>query len=455
MEEVKEISKAKALPPSPEKEHFIFKNAYYMANWPLDFLFENYDTMGPIYWVKSPIRKIAVLNDPECIRHVLQENNRNYVKSFGYDPLKLLLGNGLLTSEGDFWRQQRRMAQPSFHKEKLAAIVDTMITSTGLMLQRWEKLEGVELNISAEMNRIALDIVSKSLFISNVEDEIDKISTWVTVAIEEGAERIRNPFKLPMWIPTPSNLKQNKAVKVLDDVITGIIENRRNEGKQYDDLLSMLMDARDEDTGEGMSTRQLRDEVMTIFIAGHETTANALTWAFYVLAQNPEIEKKLQEEIDTVLQGKPVSFENLRSLAYTRMVIDETLRLYPPAWIIGRKNVEDDEIAGFHIPAGTNCLIPTLCLHRSPKYWKDPLKFDPERFSPEKVKEQKKFTYFPFGGGPRLCIGNNFALMEMQVVLASVMQRYRFELKDKTPIELDPLITLRPKQNVYLKLVKR
>lgn len=455
MEEVKEISKAKALPPSPQKEHFIFKNAYYMANWPLDFLFENYDTMGPIYWVKSPIRKICVLNDPEYVRYVLQENNRNYVKSFGYDPLKLLLGNGLLTSEGDFWRKQRRMAQPGFHKEKLAAIVDTMITCTGQMLLRWEKLEGVELNISAEMNRIALDIVSKSLFISNVEDEIDRISTWVTVAIEQGAERIRNPFKLPTWIPTPNNLKQNKAVSVLDEVITGIIENRRKEGKQYDDLLSMLMDARDEDTGEGMSTRQLRDEVMTIFIAGHETTANALTWAFYVLAQNPEVEKKLQEELDTVLQGKPVSFENLRSLTYTRMVIDETMRLYPPAWIVGRKTVEDDEIGGYAIPAGTNCLIPTLCIHRSPKYWKDPLKFDPERFSPEKVKEQKKFTYFPFGGGPRLCIGNNFALMEMQVVLASVMQRYTFELKDTTPIELDPLITLRPKQNVYLKLVKR
>lgn len=445
----------KTLPPSPEKQHLIFKNAYYMANWPIEFLFENYDTMGPIYWVKSPIRKIAVLNDPECVRHILQENNRNYVKSFGYDPLKLLLGNGLLTSEGDFWRKQRRLAQPGFHKEKLAAIVDTMITCTGQLLTRWEKLEGVEMNISSEMNHVALDIVSKSLFISNVEDEIDKISTWVTVAIEQGAERIRNPFKIPTWIPTPNNLKQNKAVSVLNEVINGIIEKRRNEGKQYDDLLSMLMDARDEDTGEGMSNAQLRDEVMTIFIAGHETTANALTWAFYVLAQHPEIEQKLKAEIDEVLQGRPVSFENLRSLTYTRQVIDETLRLYPPAWIIGRKNIEDDEIGGYFIPAGTNCLVPTLCIHRSPKYWKDPLKFDPDRFSTERVKEQKKFTYFPFGGGPRLCIGNNFALMEMQVVMASIMQRYTFELKDTTPIELDPLITLRPKQNVYLKLVRR
>ncbi len=450
-----EAVKVKTLPPSPEKEHFLFKNAFYMATGPLAFFFENYEQMGPIYWVKSPIRKIAVLNDPELVRHVLQENNRNYVKSFGYDPLKLLLGNGLLTSEGDFWRKQRRLAQPGFHKEKLAAIVDTMITCTGQMLLRWEKLEGIELNISAEMNRVALDIVSKSLFISNVEDEIDRISAWVTVAIEQGAERIKNPFKVPMWIPTPANVKQNKAVSVLDEVITGIIERRRKEGKQYDDLLSMLMDARDEDTGEGMSNRQLRDEVMTIFIAGHETTANALTWALYVLAQNPEIEKKLQAEIDTVMQGRPVSFEDLRNLTYTRMVIDETMRMYPPAWIIGRKNVEDDEIGGYHIPAGTNCLIPTICIHRSPKFWDNPLKFDPERFSAEKIKEHKKFTYFPFGGGPRLCIGNNFALMEMQVVLASVMQRYKFELKDQTPIELDPLITLRPKQNVYLKLIKR
>lgn len=323
------------------------------------------------------------------------------------------------------------------------------------MMLRWEKLEGVELNISAEMNRVALDIVSKSLFISDVESEIDKISAWVTVAIEMGAERIRNPFKLPTWVPTPSNLKQNKAVAVLDEVITGIIEKRRADSVNYNDLLSMLMEARDEDTGEGMSNRQLRDEVMTIFIAGHETTANALTWALYLLAQNPEIEKKLQEEIDTVLQGRPVSFEDLRQLQYTRQVIDETMRIYPPAWIIGRKNVEDDEIGGYHIPAGTNCLIPTICIHRSPKYWENPMVFNPERFSPDRVKEQKKYTYFPFGGGPRLCIGNNFALMEMQVVLASIMQRYSMQLKDTTPIELDPLITLRPKQNVYLKLVRR
>lgn len=450
-----EATKTKILPPSPEKEHFIFKNAYYMARTPLEFFFENYDAMGPVYWVKNPMRKIAILNDPEAIRHVLQENNRNYVKSFGYDPLKLLLGNGLLTSEGDFWRKQRRLAQPAFHKEKLAAIVDTMITCTGGMINRWEKLEGVELNVSAEMNRIALDIVSKSLFISNVESEIDKISKWVTIAIEEGAERIRTPLKIPIWIPTPANIRQNKAVTTLDEVITGIIEKRRAEGKEYDDLLSMLMEARDEETGEGMSNRQLRDEVMTIFIAGHETTANALTWAFYLLAKNLAVATKLQEEIDTVLQGKPVSFENLRSLTYTRQVIDETMRLFPPAWIIGRKNVEDDEIAGFHIPAGTNCLIPTLCLHRSARYWDEPLKFKPERFAADKVKDIPKFVYFPFGGGPRLCIGNNFALMEMQVVLASALQKYKLVQTEDREVGLDPLITLRPQENIYLKLQKR
>lgn len=453
METVK--PKAKTLPPSPAKQHFLFKNAYYMAKSPIEFFTENYNTMGPVYWVKSPIRNICVLNHPDAIRHVLQDNNKNYVKSFGYDPLKLLLGNGLLTSEGDFWRKQRRLAQPAFHKEKLAAIVDTMITCTGQMLGRWERLEGEELNVSAEMNKVALDIVSKSLFISNVEAEMDKISKWVTIAIEKGAERIRSPFKLPAWLPVPSNREETQAVKVLNEVVNSIIEKRRNEGISYDDLLSMLMDARDEDTGEGMSNQQLRDEVMTIFIAGHETTANALTWAFYLLAQNPGIEQKLYEEVSRALQGRPLSFDDLRNLPYTRQVIDETMRLYPPAWIIGRKNIADDEIAGYHIPAGTNCLIPTLCLHRSAVFWENPEKFDPERFAPENNKQQQRFTYFPFGGGPRLCIGNNFALMEMQVVLASIIQKFHLIFSGGSEINLDPLITLRPDKNIYLKLVKR
>ncbi len=446
---------ATVLPPHPEKEHFIFKNAYYMAYNTLNFLFDNYKTMGPIYWVTSPIRKIAILQDPEVIRYVLQDNNKNYVKSFGYDPLKLLLGNGLLTSEGDFWRKQRRLAQPAFHKEKLANIVDTMITCTGQMLVRWEKLAGEEINVSSEMNKIALDIVSKSLFISNVEQEMDKISKWVTVAIEHGSERIRSPFKLPVWIPTPGNRKEAQAVKILNQVVNGIIEQRRAEGKSYDDLLSMLMDVRDEDTGEGMSNQQLRDEVMTIFIAGHETTANALTWAFYTLAKNPEVEAKLFEEVSRVLQGRPVGFDDLRQLTYTRQVIDETMRMYPPAWIIGRKTLADDEIGGYKIPADTNCLIPTICIHRSPKFWDEPEVFNPDRFAPDKVKEQKRFTYFPFGGGPRLCIGNNFALMEMQVVLASIIQNYHLIFSESAEINLDPLITLRPDRNIYLRLVKR
>ena len=446
---------ATQLPPHPEKEHIIFKNAFYMAYHTLDFLFDNYRTMGPIYWVTSPIRKIAILQDPDLIRYVLQDNNKNYVKSFGYDPLKLLLGNGLLTSEGDFWRKQRRLAQPAFHKEKLANIVDTMITCTGQMLVRWEKLAGEEINISSEMNKIALDIVSKSLFISNVEDEMDKISKWVTVAIESGSERIRSPFKLPVWIPTPGNRKETQAVKILNQVVNGIIEQRRAEGISYDDLLSMLMDVRDEDTGEGMSNQQLRDEVMTIFIAGHETTAKALTWAFYTLAKNPAVEEKLFEEVSRVLQGRPVGFDDLKNLTYTRQVIDETMRIYPPAWIIGRKNIVDDEIGGYKIPAGTNCLIPTICLHRSPQFWDEPEVFNPDRFAPEKVKEQKRFTYFPFGGGPRLCIGNNFALMEMQVVLASIIQKYHLIFSESAEINLDPLITLRPDRNIYLKLVTR
>lgn len=425
-----------------------------MAKAPLAFFTENYAAMGPIYWVKSPIRKICVLNDPELVKYVLQDNNKNYTKSFGYDPLKLLLGTGLLTSEGDFWRKQRRLAQPAFHKEKLAAIVDTMITCTGQMLQRWQKLEGDEINVSAEMNRIALDIVSKSLFISNVEAEMDKISKWVTVAIERGSERIRSPFKLPVWVPTPGNRQEATAIKVLNEVVNSIIEKRRAEGKSYDDLLSMLMDARDEETGEGMSNEQLRYEVMTIFIAGHETTANALTWAFYLLAQNPQVVQKLKAEVADVTQGNPLTFDHLKNLQYTRRVIEETMRVYPPAWIIGRKTIADDEIGGYHIPAGTNCLIPTISIHHSAKFWPDPEKFDPERFAPENIKEHQRFTYFPFGGGPRLCIGNNFAMMEMQVVLASIMQKYHLIFGERAEINLDPLITLRPDKNIYLKLVK-
>ncbi len=399
---------------------------------------------------------IYVANHPDAVRHILQENHRNYTKAtFQYRLLGQVAGNGLLSSDGAFWRRQRRLAQPAFHRESLAALGTVMAEATEGMVQRWQLFaaRGEVFDADHEMMVLALEIVGKSLFGTSFADRADSITKAVHAALDEVVYRARTPIALPLSIPTPRARRFRRAVKTLDEAVYAIIEQRRN-GTRHHDLLSMLLAARDEETGEGMSDAQLRDEMVTLIVAGHETVASALTWAWYLLAQHPDAERRLHDELAAVLGGRAPTVQDLPALSYTRAIVEETLRLYPPAWLITRRAADVDEIGGYRIPAGALVVVSPYLTHRHPAFWENPERFEPERFAPER-SERPRFAYFPFGGGPRLCIGNNFALMEAQLVLATVAQRYRLELAANGPVEVVPGVTLRPRVGLPVRLHER
>lgn len=411
--------------------------------------------LGDIFYLNVVVVKLLVITKPDYIKYILQENNKNYIKSFGYEILRIFLGNGLLTSEGDFWRKQRRLAQPAFHKEKLVEITKQMSRSAEAMTDQFNALkkEGKEFDMTEYMNSVTLDIVAAALFSSNVSKDIDTIRDALTIANEFAMKRITEPIKLPLWVPIPKLYKFKKAAHALDSVVYRFIDEHRKNADRPNDLLTMLMDAQDEETGEKMSDLQLRDECMTIFLAGHETTSLALSWFWMLMDEHPEEEQKLQEELKTVLNGRTPEFSDIPKLKYTKQLIEETMRLYPPAWTVGRRPIEDDVIDGYPIKKGQNILMMAYHVHRHPDYWDEPDKFMPERFSDENAKKIKKYAYFPFGGGPRLCIGNSFAMMEMQIVVATLAQRFKFKRTETHVIEKEPLITMRPKGGIKMKIV--
>jgi cytochrome P450 len=400
---------------------------------------------------------IYVANHPDAVRHILQENHRNYTKAtFQYRLLAQVAGNGLLSSDGSFWRRQRRLAQPAFHRESLAALGKVMVEAAENMVQRWQPFaeQGEVFDVDQEMMVVALEIVGKALFGTSFTDRADSITRAVHIALDEIVYRARTPIALPLSVPTPRARRFRRAVKTLDAAVYAIVEQRRQDGTWHHDLLSMLLAARDEETGEGMSNAQLRDEMVTLIVAGHETVASALTWAWYFLAQHPDAERRLHDELAAVLCGRTPTVQDLPALSYTRMVVEETLRLYPPAWLITRRALEADEIGDYRIPAGALIVVSPYLTHRHPSFWENPGRFEPERFAPER-SERPRFAYFPFGGGPRLCIGNNFALMEAHLVLAMVAQRYRLELAGNGPVEVVPGVTLRPRGGLPVRLHPR
>jgi cytochrome P450 len=438
------------------KSHWLFGSLKEMNKDILGYIGKQRKLLGDIFYVDVFVFKVIVITNPDYIRHVLQENNKNYVKSFSYEVLKLFLGNGLLTSEGDFWRKQRRLAQPAFHKEKLIEITKQMSRSAEALAAKLEdvKNQRQEIDITEYMNEVTLDIVAAALFSSNVSDKMEIIRDSLTVANEFAISRIQNPVRWPLWMPVKANRVFNKAGKNLDSVIYSFIESRRKEVEKPNDLLSMLMDAVDEETGECMSNLQLRDECMTIFLAGHETTSLSLSWFWMLMDQHPEEEQKLRDELKSVLNGRTPEFADIPKLKYTKQLIEETMRLYPPAWTIGRKSLAADEIDGYKIKPAQNMMLMTYQVHRHPDYWQDPDRFNPERFSEENAKNIKKFAYFPFGGGPRLCIGNSFAMMEMQLVIATLAQRFKFRRTEQSEIIKDPLITMRPKNGIKMRVME-
>ncbi len=389
------------------------------------------------------------INHPEGIRRVLQENNRNYGKgalTLGF--FKPVVGEGLITSEGALWLRQRRLIQPIFHRKSVASFGSLMTEETLAMLERWGPAieAGEPVDVPAEMARLTLDIVTGALFHAHVGEEPEVIGRAINTIVEDLGFRFEVPFYPPHRVPTPRNRRLRAAMRTVDRAVYAIIAGRRDGGDE-EDLLALLMGTRDEETGEAMGDRQLRDEVMTLFLAGHETTANALSWALYLISTHPDAERRLREELDEVLGAdrRIPTIGDLPKLAYTKMVVDETLRLYPPAWITNRQAVAEDEILGHRIPAGSFVSLSPYVLHRHPDFWDDPDAFDPERFAPGQGNGRPRFAYFPFGGGPRQCIGQSMALVEAQLVLATVLGRCRLRPTSDQPAEAEALATLRPR----------
>lgn len=397
---------------------------------------------------------LIFVSSPEAVRHVMQDNARNYTKQTpGFDVVRELLRQGLLTSDGELWIRQRRLAQPAFHRQKLAGFGRLMMEAAVERAEAWapEIGTGKPLDVSGEMMRLALRMAGDALFgTTDVLRAANEIRDALDVVLAYAHNRITKPLTLPRSVPTPFNLKVNRAVAALDGVVFSVIEQRRREPKPREDLLAMLMEATDADTGERMGDAQLRDEVMTLLLAGHETTANTLSWTWYMLSMHPMVRRTLQAELASVLGGRPPTVEDMPKLVYTRMVIDEVLRLYPPAWVFSRSPLQDDEIGGFHIPKGGFVVISPWVTHHHPKFWENPTGFDPERFRPERAAAQPRFAYFPFGGGPRLCIGQGFALMELVMAIATLAQRMNLDLIPDRPVVPEFSITLRPRGGLWM-----
>jgi cytochrome P450 len=394
----------------------------------------------------------VLLSSPSAAHRVLVENAKAYHKSPNYQGLKVMLGQGLLTSEGDHWRRQRKLAQPAFHRERIAGFVDTMAGTTADMLARWASLDaGTVIDVHAEMMRLTLRIVGKTLLSADLESDAKQFGEALNVAIHWANAYVESIVRVPPWFPTPANLRFRSAQRTIEGVVLRVVEERRRSGADQNDLLAMFMNARDETTGERMTDRQLLDELLTLTLAGHETTANALAFTFHLLSRHPAVLADLREEAARVLGGRAPALEDLPRMPYTKAVIEESLRLYPPAWVFERIALEDDEIVGHRIPRGTIVAVSPFVMHRLPSLWPNPEGFDPRRFL-EPDPNRPKLAYLPFGGGPRTCIGNTFALTELQIILPMIVQRASLELLPGAELDLDSSVTLRPRSGVPMTL---
>ena len=392
-----------------------------------------------------------LVNHPDYAREILVTNQGNFVKSRALQRAKVLLGEGLLTSEGEHHLRQRRLVQPAFHRERLAGYASAM--SDGAVRWREGLQDGSTLDISTAMPHLTLSIVAKTLFSADIESEAPEIGAAMT-SILELFRVLLLPFSEYLdKLPLPSVRRFEKARGRLDATIYGLIRERRKSGVDTGDLLSMLLLAQDED--DRMTDLQVRDEALTLFLAGHETTANALTWTWYLLSQHPDVERRLHQEIDAVLGDRPPELGDVPELRHAEMILAEALRLYPPAWAIGRKAVGPFTLGEFEIPASSICIVSPYLVQHDARWFPEPEKFDPERWTPEAREARPKFSYFPFGGGARVCIGERFAWMEGVIVLAAIAQKWRFRLEPGQHVEPRPLVTLRVKNGLRMTAERR
>lgn len=403
---------------------------------------------GDLAYLPLGRQHVYLVSNPDWIKDILITHQANFTKSRMLERARVLLGDGLLTSEGELHKRQRRLVQPAFHRDRLAAYGAAMVECAVRCRDEWKA--GTTLDVAREMNRLTLAIVARTLFSADVTSEADDIRAALSDVLGL-FETVLMPFS--EWLeklPLPSVRRFERARDRLDQTIYRIIGERRASASDTGDLLSMLLLAQDEEGQGGMTDKQVRDEALTLFLAGHETTANALTWTWYLLSQNPEAEAGVHSEIAAVLGGRTPRFEGLPELRYTEMVFAEAMRLYPPAWAIGRRAIQDYAIGEYAIPAQSILLMSPYVVHRDPRWFPDPEKVDPERWLPERAAARPKFSFFPFGGGARVCIGERFAWMEGVLLLATLAQRWRLRLAPGHRVETKAVITLRPKYGMQM-----
>ena len=439
-------------PPQP-KGHFVSGNIPEFTADTLAFLLAIRQYGDIASFMFGPFRAYVV-SSPELVHQVLVDDADKFYKpnslKKGTGPV---VGNGLFTNDGEFWKRQRRLVQPAFHTKRIGAYAEVMVEHAQALMARWQS--GQTYDIDHEMVRLTMGIVSKTLFDADVSGEASEISAMVTEALTAVNKRLDRLVNPPDWLPTPENLRLKSSVKGLDAMIQRFIDERRKSGEDKGDLLSMLLLARDEDDGGGMNDRQVRDEAMTVFGAGHETTASALMWTWYLISQHPEVEAKLLDELETALGGRTPGLSDLANLPYTEMVIKESMRLYPPAWSITRETVAPVELGGYAIEPKHVVIINTYGMQRDARYFPDPDRFDPERFSPENEKNIPKYAYIPFGGGPRVCIGNAFAMMEARLIIATIAPRFRLALAPDQQVAPQRVFTLRAKYGMRMIATER
>ena len=410
----------------------------------LERMIELFARHGDTYRVFSPTRGsyTYVIHHPDDVKRVLVTNHRNYTKGLGLDRVKILLGKGLMTSEGELWKRQRYMMQPFFHRRVITQFARLIAAANDRFIRRWEDLSarGELVNLTDEMSELTLEIVLRSIF----GTDLDRLSRQVG----------GNPFELVTKDPG-RNLQFAYKFRSLTKLVAELIARRRAEPEEHFDYLAMLMSARDKETGEAMPERELIDEVMTLVVAGHETTASGLNWTWYLISQHPEVAERVHAEIEAAPDLAAPELAEVEALAYTQQVINEALRLYPPGWLLSRRTIEPDVLGGYPVPARTNVLLPLYLLHRHPRFWKDPERFWPERFAPEHEAERPRFAYMPFAAGPRHCIGETFALYEMLVHLYKVARHYRLTYVPDRPLELEAQINLRTRYPLLMRLERR
>jgi cytochrome P450 len=411
------------------------------------------DEFGDVVRVRVVHRPIYLLFHPDAIEEVLVKHNTDVIKHFALRINPLVLGKGLLTNEGQFWLRQRRLIQPAFLKAKLALYAPTMLDAVNRLTQSWRP--GEPRDMHAEFSKLTLDIASRTLFSSEVGGEAGHIVAAMHILQANFLARFNSLFLTPVWLPTAANRRFKKALHQLDAVLFRFIRQRRESGARKNDLLSLLLDARDEDDGGQMTVRQVRDEAMTLFLAGHETTALALSWTWLLLAKHPDVEARLVREWEAVFGARDVAPEDWSRLPFTEHVLLEAMRLYPPAYVMGREAVRDIAVSGYLVPRGMTLMMPQWTIHRDPRWWDRPAEFRPERWTEEKAKSLPKFAYYPFGGGPRQCIGNQFAIMEMVLTLCAIGRRFRFVIEPGVEVQPQPTFTLRPLPGVPMRVTPR